>query len=204
MNHSDNDRQEFLNETEMTANAESFAAEEEREGAAAAADSEADILRGELRRAREKSEALEQEVTESRDKLLRLHAEMDTMRRRYMGEVEHARLKGRDETLTPVLEVYDDLERALAAATDAADPASIVKGVQLVKDKLERQLASLGVVRVGVVGEVFDPHFHEALTTVPAGPGLEPGTIAQVFECGFVEGERLVRVARVVVVADSN
>ncbi|HRN17725.1 MAG: nucleotide exchange factor GrpE [Trueperaceae bacterium] len=165
------------------------------------ADSEADILRSELKRVREKSEALEEELAASNDRFLRARAEMDTMRRRLIGEVEQARDAGLDEALMPVLAVYDDLERALTVAAESDDPASIVTGVQLVKENLERQLAGLGIHRVGLVGEHFDPHLHEALTTVPPSPGKEPGTIAQVFEPGFVKGERLVRVARVIVVA---
>lgn len=168
------------------------------------ADTEADILRTELKRAREKAESLEGELTDARDRLLRTRAEMETMRRRLMGDLEHARNEGRDETVMPVIAVYDDLERALAAAAATQDPASIVTGVRLVKENLERQLGRIGMRRVGAVGEPFDPRYHEAITTVPAGPGREPGTIAEVFEPGFVQGERLVRVARVVVVADGQ
>ncbi len=168
------------------------------------ADSEADILRSELKRVREKSEALEEELAASNDRFLRARAEMDTMRRRLIGEVEQARDAGLDAALMPVLAVYDDLERALTVAAESDDPASIVTGVQLVKENLERQLAGLGIRRVGLVGEHFDPHLHEALTTVPPSPGKEPGTIAQVFEPGFVKGERLVRVARVIVVASQE
>jgi len=168
------------------------------------ADTEADILRSEFKRAREKSEALEEELAASNDRYLRARAEMDTMRRRLIGEVAQARDAGLDEALMPVLAVYDDLERALAVAGESADPASIVTGVQLVKENLERQLAGLGIHRIGQVGERFDPHLHEALTTVPPSPGREPGTIAQVFAPGFVKGERLVRVARVIVVANEE
>lgn len=169
---------------------------------ASGADTEADILRGELKRLRERSDALQDDLKEANDRILRTRAEMETMRRRLLGEVDNARETGRDEATLPVLAVYDDLERALVVASESDDPASIVTGVQLVKENLERQLAALGIRRVGHVGDHFDPHIHEALTTIPAGPGLAPGTIAQVFEPGFVHGERLVRVARVVVVAE--
>jgi len=165
-------------------------------------DTEADILRGELKRLREQHGALQQELDDATDRVLRVRAEMETMRRRLLGEVEQAREQGRDEVLAPVLAVYDDLERALAVAAEAEGSTGIVTGVEMVKENLERQLASLGIRRVGRVGEPFDPHLHEALTTIPAGPGREPGVIAEVFQPGFVQGERLVRVARVVVVAE--
>lgn len=167
-------------------------------------DTEADILRTELRRVREKTAALEQELVEAKDRVLRYRAEMETMRRRQQGELQQARDQGKDETIMPVLAVYDDLERALAAAASTEDQGGIVAGVKLVKENLERQLAHLGIRRTGTVGEEFDPQVHEALSTVPAGPGRPPGTIFQVFEPGFLQGDRLIRVARVVVVADSD
>lgn len=171
---------------------------------AGAQDTEADILRTELRRVREKTAALEQELVEAKDRALRYRAEMETMRRRQQGELQQARDQGKDETIMPVLAVYDDLERALAAAASTDDEGGIVAGVKLVKENLERQLAHLGIRRTGTVGEEFDPQVHEALSTVPAGPGRTPGTIFQVFEPGFLQGDRLIRVARVVVVADSD
>lgn len=171
---------------------------------ATGSDTEADILRGELKRAREQQAVLESELKEANDRVLRARAEMETMRRRLLGEVDSAREAGRDEVIAPVLSVYDDLERALVVAAEADEPMSIVTGVQLVKENLERQLAGLGIRRVGVVGEQFDPHFHEALTTIPVAPGLQPGTIAKVFEAGFAQDDRLVRVARVVVVAEDH
>ncbi|MCC6310083.1 MAG: nucleotide exchange factor GrpE [Trueperaceae bacterium] len=171
---------------------------------AGAQDTEADILRTELRRVREKTAALEQELVEAKDRALRYRAEMETMRRRQQGELQQARDQGKDETIMPVLAVYDDLERALAAAASTEDEGGIVAGVKLVKENLERQLAHLGIRRTGTVGEEFDPQVHEALSTVPSGPGRTPGTIFQVFEPGFLQGDRLIRVARVVVVADSD
>lgn len=165
-----------------------------------AKDTEVDILRTELRRVREKTAALEQELAEAKDRVLRCRAEMETMRRRLQGELQQARDRGMDETLMPVLAVYDDLERALAAAASTDDQGGgIVAGIKLVKENLERQLANLGIRRTGTVGEEFDPQVHEALSTVPAGPGRPPGTIFQVFEPGFLQGDRLIRVARVVV-----
>jgi molecular chaperone GrpE len=72
--------------------------------------------------------------------------------------------------------------------------------VRSVRESLERSLEGIGLQRVGEVGEAFDPDRHEALAVVPAGDGRTPGAIAEVFEAGFVRGERLVRPARVIVV----
>ncbi|SRR5690554_251873 len=165
---------------------------------------EADILRAELRNAVEELDALKKRLEEAEDRYLRARAEQDTMRRRMLGEVDLAREEGVASALSPALNVFDDLERALDAAEKTDDPSSIVPGVRTVRDSLLRNLAALDVKLVGEPGQRFDPNLHEALTVVELRPGAEPGTIDQVFEAGFVQGERLVRVARVTVFADEE
>ena len=174
----------------------------EDESATRAADeiTEVEILRTELSAASERLAALEAEHQACVDKMLRARADLENTRRRHAQEVERAREAGLDAALLPVLAVFDDLGRALQAA-ETGDPSSILPGVRGVRESLERSLESIGVLRVGDVGDAFDPDHHEALAVVPAGAGREPGAIAEVFEAGFVRGERLVRPARVVVVA---
>lgn len=167
-------------------------------------DSEAEILRAELGNAVEQVERLSAELREAEERFLRARAEQDTMRRRMQGEVELARAEGVTSALAPSLNVFDDLERALGAAERTDDPRSIVPGVRAVRDALLRNLDALGVKLIGQPGERFDPELHEALSVVALRPGAEPGTIDQVFEAGFVQGDRLVRVARVTVFADPN
>jgi len=161
--------------------------------------SEVDILRDELRAASERLAVLEADYQACLDKMLRARADLENTRRRHAAEITRAREAGIDAVVLPVLAVYDDLARALQAA-ESGDAASIVPGVRSVRDTLERSLEGIGVTRVGDVGEAFDPGHHEALAVVPAGEGREPGLIAEVFEAGFVRGDRLVRPARVVVV----
>lgn len=168
------------------------------------ADSEAEILRTELANAVEQVEQLTAELREAEERFLRARAEQDTMRRRMLGEVELARAEGVTSALAPSLNVFDDLERALSAAERTEDPRSIVPGVRAVRDALLRNLDALGVQLIGQPGERFDPELHEALSVVALRPGAEPGTIDQVFEAGFVQGDRLVRVARVTVFAEPN
>jgi molecular chaperone GrpE len=161
---------------------------------------EVEILRSELGAASERLAALEAEHQACLDKMLRARADLENTRRRHAQEVERAREAGMDAAILPVLGVFDDLGRALQAA-EVGDPSSILPGVRSVRESLERSLEGIGVQRVGDVGEPFDPDRHEALAVVPAGDGRAPGAIAEVFEAGFVRGERLVRPARVVVVA---
>ena len=163
-----------------------------------------DILRAELRTAVDAVDGLTTQLREAEERFMRARAEQDTMRRRMLGEVELARAEGVTSALSPSLNVFDDLERALDAADRTDDPRSIVPGVRAVRDALLRNLAALDVKLVGAPGERFDPNLHEALTVVQLRPGAEPGTIDQVFEAGFVRGDHLVRVARVTVFADEG
>jgi molecular chaperone GrpE len=159
---------------------------------------EVDVLRRELKGAHEALEAARSEIEELKDRVLRARADLDNARKRAGGDVERAFDAGLDAAIHPVLVVYDDLTRALQAA-EVGDPASIVPGVRSVRETLERQLSSLGIERVGEVGETFDPDRHEALSVVPADGDAKPGTVADVFEAGFMRSGRLVRAARVVV-----
>lgn len=159
---------------------------------------EVDVWRRELTRANEALALARAELEVAEDRALRARADLENLRRRSQAELERARQQGLDTALYPVLTVHDDLKRALTAA-ERSDPAAIVPGVEAVLQGLLRQLEALGLQRIGDVGEPFDADRHEAIMAVPAPePGLA-GTVQAVFEAGFVQGERLVRPARVVV-----
>lgn len=170
-------------------------------GSEAGGQDEATILRDELATLRRQREEAEAQRKEAEARALRAFAELDTVRRRAAGDQDRARDAGLDAAVLPVMTVYDDLRRALAAA-EGSDPASIVPGVRAVMETLERNLEKLDIRRVGEVGDAFDPDQHEALTSAPLQEGAEPGTIADVFEAGFMRGDRLIRPARVVVYQD--
>lgn len=161
------------------------------------------ILRGELAALQQRMAEAEKAVAEGENRALRARAELDTARRLAAGEQRRARDAGMDAAVEPVMTVFDDLRRALAAA-EAGDPASIVPGVRSVMESLERNLAKLEIERVGEIGDRFDPDLHEALTAVPPTGGAQAGTIADVYEAGFRHGERLIRPARVVVYQDGD
>lgn len=163
---------------------------------------ELEILRGELTALQQRVAEAERAVEEQEAKALRARAELDTVRRLAAADQGRARDAGLDAAVLPVMTVYDDLRRALAAAEEG-DPALIVPGVRAVMDGLERNLGKLDIRRVGEVGEPFDPDLHEALTSAPPVDGATPGTIAEVYEAGFARGDRLIRPARVVVYQDA-
>jgi molecular chaperone GrpE len=170
----------------------------EAESAAAegASHDEVAVLHAELERVRS-------ELREAEERALRARAELDTLRRRQAGELERAHHTGRDAVLTPVLSVHDDLERALGAAKQSDDPSSIIPGIEAVQAGLLRALERLGLEPTGAPGEVFNADLHEAIMAIPSEDPGQIGTIQTVFERGFVQGERLVRPARVVVYTEA-
>ncbi len=186
-------------ESDDTRVVEQAAAEAAEQQAPAAADTgELEILRSELATLQVALEAAGDELVELKDRYLRARADLENYRRRALQDVERAREAGLDSAILPVLTVFDDLSRALAVA-DEGDPGKILPGVQSVLTALERNLDTLGIQRLGEVGDRFDPDLHEALTAVPTDEEERKGTIAEVFQAGFKRGDRLVRPARVLV-----
>ena len=186
-------------ESDDTRVVEQAAAEAAEQQAPPDADTgELEILRSELATLQVALEATGDELVELKDRYLRARADLENYRRRALQDVERAREAGLDSAILPVLTVFDDLSRALAVA-DEEDPGKILPGVQSVLTALERNLDTLGIQRLGEVGDPFDPDLHEALTAVPTDDEERKGTIAEVFQAGFKRGDRLVRPARVLV-----
>ena len=186
-------------ESDDTRVVEQAAAEATEQQAPPDADTgELEILRSELATLQVALEAAGDELVELKDRYLRARADLENYRRRALQDVERAREAGLDSAVLPVLTVFDDLSRALAVA-DEEDPGKILPGVQSVLTALERNLDTLGIQRLGEVGDPFDPDLHEALTAVPTDDEERKGTIAEVFQAGFKRGDRLVRPARVLV-----
>ncbi len=126
---------------------------------------------------------------------LRALADLENFRRRTEREAGGARRAGQSEVLLPLLEVHDNLERALAAGS--SDPA-FLRGVDAIAEQLRRIVASLGAVPIPGVGTLFDPRLHEAVGTVPA-IDHPPDTVVTEIRRGFLLGGEVLRPAQVVV-----
>lgn len=145
--------------------------------------------------------AVEKELAETKDRMLRIAADFENYRKRARREQEEARVKGREEVLKELLPVFDNLDRAVEAAgaqTEGASASAIVEGVAMVQKQFEDGLARFGLKRFSAMGEVFDPNFHEAVAQVES-PDAAPGTVVQEFQKGYMLGERLLRASMVVV-----
>jgi molecular chaperone GrpE len=138
-----------------------------------------------------------------RDQLLRTAADFDNFRKRARREMEDARTRGKDEAIKEILPVFDNLERAVAAAENAQAISSVIEGVKMVLKLFEDTAERMGLQRVKTVGERFDPAVHEAIQQqeTDAHP---PGTILTEVVPGYMFGQRLLRAAMVVVSRKSS
>jgi molecular chaperone GrpE len=152
--------------------------------------------------AEERIAALEAEVSEARDRLLRALAEMENLRRRTEREVADARTYGISAFARDVLAVADNMRRALESVDpklrEGADSGvkALFDGVELTERDLLKTLEKHGVKRVEPLGERFDPHLHQAMFEVP-DTSVPTGTVVQVVQSGYTIGDRILRPALV-------
>ena len=147
-------------------------------------------------------EALAKEAADARDRMLRTLAEMENLRKRTSREVADARVYGITGFARDVLDIADNLQRALDAlpyeTRAAADPGlkALIEGVELTERSLLSALEKNGVKKFDPAGEKFDPNFQQAMYEVP-DPSVPPGTVVQVVQAGYTIGERVLRPALV-------
>ena len=147
-------------------------------------------------------EALTKEAAESRDKMLRTLAEMENLRKRTSREVADARIYGITGFARDILDIADNLQRALDAVPAemkaSADPAlkAFIEGVELTERSLLNTLEKNGVKKFDPSGEKFNPNFQQAMYEVP-DTSVPSGTVVQMVQAGFMIGERILRPALV-------
>ncbi len=144
--------------------------------------------------------ALEAEVAELKDRLLRQAAEVENTRRRAKKDVEDAGNYAITKFARDLLDVSDNLRRALDAAgdTSAADPAmkTLFEGVEMTEQALLKALEKNGIEKLEPLGEKLDPNKHQAVFEMP-NPAYPDGHVAQVMQAGYVLKGRLLRPAMV-------
>ena len=137
-------------------------------------------------------DTLRRERDEYYDRLLRATAEFDNYRKRTERERrERAESAGLD-VIRDLLPVVDDLERALAAPLEAAGTAGVREGIELIHRQLLDLLRRRGVEPFDVIGQLFDPEWHEAVANEPAN-GRPDGEITAEVRRGYRVGQRLLR-----------
>lgn len=139
------------------------------------------------------------ELEELRDRHLRLAAEFENYRKRTRQELLKTRELGQAELAGRLLEALDDLGRIADTPADRTTVEALHQGIDLVKRKLLKELAEVGLEPIDAEGQRFDPNQHEALSSVPTDDPEEDAVVDEVFVKGYRFGERLLRPARVVV-----
>lgn len=156
-------------------------------------------LEGDLASAQKALEEAQQKVNENWDLYVRSQAENENIRRRAQVDVENAHKYGADKFAKELLNVVDSLERGLEAANiDEPTVKPIYEGIELTYKLLIDTLAKFGIVPLNPMGEKFNPKEHEALSAQPSAD-CEPNTILTVVQQGFMQHERILRPARVIV-----
>src|SRR4029450_8667708 len=147
-------------------------------------------------------ELLQKEAAEARDKMLRTLAEMENLRKRTAREVSDARAYGITGFARDILDIADNLQRALDAVPAemkaSADPAlkAFIEGVELTERSLLNTQEKNGVKKFDPQGEKFNPNFQQAMYEVPDA-SVPAGTVVQVVQAGFMIGKRILRPALV-------
>jgi molecular chaperone GrpE len=147
-------------------------------------------------------EALTAENAALKDRILRTLAEMENLRRRTEREVADAKTYGVTSFARDMLNVVDNLSRALESLPDEARESaeggikSLIDGVDLTARDLQAALGRHGVKKLGPQGEKFDPNFHQAMFETQ-DETLPSGTVTKVVQSGWTIGDRVLRPALV-------
>ncbi|WP_300814701.1 nucleotide exchange factor GrpE [uncultured Bacteroides sp.] len=149
-------------------------------------------LAGELEKANE-------QIEEQKDKYLRLSAEFDNYRKRTMKEKAELILNGGEKSISSILPIVDDFERALKNMETATDVAAVKEGVELIYNKFMAVLGQNGVKVIETKEKPLDTDFHEAIAVIPAPSEELKGKILDCVQTGYTLNDKVIRHAKVVV-----
>ncbi len=144
-------------------------------------------------------EKLQQEVEKLNDQVYRLSAEISNIQKRNAKERQDA-AKYRSQSLAQnLLNVIDNLERAIASPSESEDAQNLKKGIEMVYESFLYALKEEGIEEIDALDQPFDPTLHHAVQTVPVEEGQEADKVVQVFQKGYKLKDRVLRPAMVIV-----
>ncbi len=138
-------------------------------------------------------------IEEQKDKYLRLSAEFDNYRKRTMKEKAELIKNGGEKTISAILPILDDMERALQNAAKTEDLDAIRQGIELISQKFHKVLEQEGLQKMEPIGEAFDTDYHEAVALVPAPNEEQKGKVLDCVQTGYKLNDKVIRHAKVVV-----
>ena len=183
-------KEEELNVEETLNNAEEQPQDEQAENAAPMTHEEE--LEKEL-------ETAQETIEEQKDKYLRLSAEFDNYRKRTMKEKAELILNGGEKSLSSILPVVDDFERAIKTMETATDVQAVKEGVELIYNKFMATLAQNGVKVIETKDLPLNTDYHEAIAVIPAPSEAQKGKILDCVQTGYTLNDKVLRHAKVVV-----
>ncbi|MBV8802728.1 MAG: nucleotide exchange factor GrpE [Gammaproteobacteria bacterium] len=141
----------------------------------------------------------ENKAKENWERMLRMQAEGDNLRRRAELDVQDAHKYALKKFAVDLLPVLDSLERAIDSHTnDEAGAGTLLDGVRLTLKMFQTTCEKFGIKQINPIDEIFNPEFHEVVSAQPA-PSVKPGTVLNVLQKGYLLNERLIRPALVIV-----
>ena len=142
-------------------------------------------------------EVANEEIAALKDKYLSTVAEFENYKKRTLKEKAELILNGGEKTVTAILPVLDDFERALADKTE--DAVAIKEGMELIFKKFVKSLESLGVKKIETEDKTFDVDFHEAIAMVPGVGDDKKGKVIDCVQTGYTLNDKVIRHAKVAV-----
>lgn len=143
-------------------------------------------------------EQLQEDLAKEKDKFLRLFAEFENFKKRTTKERIDLFKTANEEVLQAMLPVLDDFDRAMVEISKS-DDAVLLKGVELIHEKLKNTLVSKGLEQIEVrAGDAFNADYAEAITQIPAPSDELKGKIVDVIEKGYKLGDKIIRFPKVV------
>jgi molecular chaperone GrpE len=151
-----------------------------------------------LKSLRAEIEALNQQLAQCNERLLRKAAEFENYKKRVHRELAEVVVNANADLVRSLLPILDDLERALQQDPEGATLEQFREGVRLILEKLNRVLEEWGLVPIAAVGQPFDPERHEALMQTESD-GAPANTVVMEHQRGYEFRGRVLRPAKVVV-----
>lgn len=138
-------------------------------------------------------------IEEQKDKYLRLSAEFDNYRKRTIKEKAELILNGGEKSISSILPVIDDFERAIKTMETAKDVKAVKEGVELIYNKFMAALGQNGVKVIETINQPLDTDYHEAIAVIPAPTKEQKGKILDCVQTGYTLNDKVIRHAKVVV-----
>ena len=142
-------------------------------------------------------EVAQAEIAELKDKYLCSVAEFDNYRKRTLKEKAELILNGGEKTISAILPILDDFERAIADKNE--DAKAIKEGFELIYKKFNKTLEGMGVKKIETTDQDFNTEYHEAIAMVPGMGDDKKGKIIDCVEAGYTLNDKVIRHAKVAV-----